>query len=131
MEVPLVSKTLLQVSAAVEAGAGAALILVPSAIAGLLIGGTLDSPTAIIVARLAGAALMTISLICWFASRDSQSRTAAGVVAALLFYNAAAVGVLLYARLGVDLSGPGISPAIALHTALAAWCLACARRTAV
>jgi hypothetical protein len=131
MEVPLVSKTLLQVSAAVEAGAGAALILVPSAIAGLLIGGTLDSPTAIIVARLAGAALMTISLICWFASRDSQSRTAAGVVAALLFYNAAAVGVLLYARLGVDLSGPGISPAIALHAALAAWCLACARRTAV
>lgn len=125
------SRTLFQVSAAVEVGAGAALILAPSAIVGLLIGGTLDSPTALAVARLAGAALVTLGLVCWFASRDSESRAAAGVVAALLFYNAAAVVVLLYARVGADLSGLGLWPALVLHAALAAWCLACLRRTAV
>jgi hypothetical protein len=118
------SKTLLQVSAAVEIGAGAALMLAPSAFVGLLVGGTLDSATALSVARLAGAALVTIGLICWFAGRDSASRAAAGVVASLVFYNAAAVGVLLYARLELGLSGPGIWPAIVLHAALAAWCLA-------
>jgi hypothetical protein len=124
------SKTLLQVSAAVEVGAGVALILVPSAIVDLLIGGMLDSPAALAVARLAGAALVTLGLICWFASRDSASRAAAGVVAALAFYNAAAVGVLLYARFGMDLSAVGLWPAIALHAGLAAWCLACVRRPA-
>jgi hypothetical protein len=125
-----VSRTLLQVSAAVEVAAGAALMLAPSAFVGLLVGGMLDSPTALAVARLAGAALVTIAFMCGFASRDSGSRAAAGVVAALVFYNAAAVGVLLYARLGMDLSGPGTLPAIVLHAGLAAWCLACVTRPA-
>ena len=124
------NKSLLAVSAAVEVGAGAALAVFPVTLVVILIGGTLDSPTALSVARLAGAALVTIGLICWFASRDSGSRAAAGVVAALAFYNAAAVGVLLYARLGMDLSGPGILPAVILHAGLAAWCLACVARPA-
>ena len=78
----------------------------------------------------AGAALFTISLMCWFAGRDPGSRAAAGVVAALVFYNAAAVGILLYALLGMGLSGPGTLPAIILHGGLAAWCLACIARPA-
>jgi hypothetical protein len=123
-----VNKNLFLTSAAVEAGAGIALILAPYAIVSLLIGGTLDSPGAFAVARLAGAALVTLALICWFASRDSASRAAAGVVAALAFYNAAAVGILLYACFGMDLSAPGLWPAIAVHAGLAAWCLACIRR---
>jgi len=125
------NKTLLQVSAAVEVGAGAALALVPTAVVGLLIGGSVDSPTALAVTRLAGAALLTLGLVCWFASRDSESRAAIGVVTAMSFYNAAAAGVLLYARFGAELSGLGLWPAIVLHAALAAWCLAGARRTAV
>lgn len=125
------NRFLLQVIAAVEAGAGAGLILVPSPLVGLLIGGPVDSPTALAVARLAGAALMTLGLVCGFASRDSESRAAIGVVTAMCFYNAAAAGILLYARVGADLSGLGIWPAIVLHAMLAAWCLACARRSAV
>jgi len=121
----------LLISAAVEAAAGAGLLLVPSAAVGLLIGGTLDSPTPLAVARLAGAALVTLGLICWFASRDSLSRTAAGVVAALLFYNAAAVGILLYFSVGVGLTGLGAWPATIVHGALAAWCLACVQRPVV
>ena len=124
------NKSLLTVSAVVEVGAGALLLTVPAMFVALLIGGTLDSPGALAVARLAGAALLTIGFICWFSSRDPGSRTAAGIVGALVFYNAAAVGVLLYARLGMDLSGPGTLPAIVLHAGLAAWCLACVRRPA-
>lgn len=124
-------ESLLKVSAAVETAAGVSLLAVPSTLVGILIGGTLDTSAAIAVARLAGAALMTLGVICWFASRDSASRAAAGVVAALLFYNTAAIGVLLYARLGLDLNGMGIWPAIALHAGLAAWCLARVRRAAV
>jgi hypothetical protein len=123
----VVSKTLLVVSAAVEIGAGVALLTTPLVIVELLIGGTLDSPTALAVARLAGAALVTLGLVCWFASRDSQSRAASGVVAALLFYNTMAVGILLYVRLGLGETGVGTWPAIVLHAALAIWCLACIR----
>lgn len=122
------SRTLLLVSTTAEVVAGAALILAPSALVGLLVGGTLDSPTAFAVARLAGAALVTLGLVCWFASRDPASRAAVGVVASLVFYNAAAASVLLYARLKLSLSGAGIWPAILLHAALAAWCLASLRR---
>lgn len=119
-----VNRILLLVSMTAEVVAGAGLIIVPSALVGLLVGGTLDSPAAFAVARLAGAALVTLGLICWFASRDPASRAAAGIVASLVFYNAAAVCVLLYARLGLGLSGLGIWPAIVLHAALAAWCIA-------
>lgn len=124
-------KILLQLIAAVEAGAGAGLILVPTAIVAFLIGGPVDSPTALVVTRLAGAALVTLGLVCWFASCDSESQVAIGVVTAMTFYNAAAAGLLLFARFGADLSGPGVWPAIVLHGALAAWCLSCVRRTAV
>jgi hypothetical protein len=125
----VVSRTLLLVSAAVEVGAGAALLAVPLVIVALLIGGNIESPTALAVARLAGAALVTLGLICWFASRDPASRVAGGVVAAMLFYNIAAVGILLSVRLGGGPTGLGAWPAIVLHAALAVWCLVCARRT--
>ena len=124
-------KSFLLVSAAVEIAAGAALILVPSAIVGLLIGGTLDSSAAIAVARIAGAALAILGLICWFASRHPESPTAMGVVTALLFYNATIVGILLYENLGHGLNALGIWPAIIVHVALGIWCLASVRPRAV
>jgi hypothetical protein len=120
-------KILLLVSAAVEIGAGAALIVVPPVIVGLLIGGTLDSPAAHAVARIAGAALVMLGVICWFASRHPESPTAMGVVTALLFYNATVVGILLYENLGVGLNALGTWPAIIVHAALAVWCLASIR----
>lgn len=125
------SRTLLIVSAAGEIGAGIAFVTAPIFIVGLLIGGTLDSPAALAVARLAGAALVTLGLACWFASRDSGSAAANGVVAAMLFYNVAVISILLYVRMGLDLAGAGTWPAIVAHAALAAWCLACLRRTRV
>ena len=52
-------KALLSVTAAVEAGAGLALLVFPAAVVGILLGSGDDSRTGLVVARVAGAALST------------------------------------------------------------------------
>ena len=51
-----------------------------------------------------------------------------GMVATMLLYNSVAVAVLTNAGTGARLGGVLTWPAVALHTALAVWCVACLRR---
>jgi len=120
-------KTLLTVTAAVETATGLALLGLPSLVVSLLLGGSLDTPAALVVARVTGAALLSIGVACWLARNDQQSRAATGLIAALLLYNTATIAVLVYAGLGLGLSGIGLWPAVGLHVALAVWCIACLR----
>ena len=122
------TSSLLMVTALVEAPTGLALLASPPLAAGLLLGVSLDAPAALVVGRMAGAALFSLSGACWLARDDGPSRAARGLVAALLLYNGAAVAVLASAAIGETLVGVLMWPALALHTALAAWCLACVRR---
>jgi hypothetical protein len=124
-------KPLLLFSAACEAAIGLALLVSPSVVASLLLGSALDAPGALAVARVAGAALLSLGLACWLASGDGQSHAGRGVVAAMLLYNVGAVLVLAHARLGLGLSGVGLWPAVGLHTALACWCVTCLRSTSI
>lgn len=120
-------KHLFIVTAVVEVGIGIALLLSPSLPVSMLLGASLDTAGATLVARVAGAALLSLGLACWLARDDEQSRAAAGLIAAMLLYNTAAVAVLVYAGIGLGLSGIGLWPAVLLHAALAVWCLACFR----
>jgi hypothetical protein len=124
-------KTLLIVTAVVEAATGLALLGLPSLVVSLLLGGSLDTPAALVVARVTGAALLSLGVACWLARNDEKSRAAVGVVTAMLMYNVAAVAVLAYASIGLGLSGIGLWPAVLLHAALAAWCIACLRNKRV
>jgi hypothetical protein len=120
-------RTLLIVTALLEAPAGFALVASPSLLVSLLIGSPLDTSSGSLVGRLAGVALLTLVLVCWLARNDQQSRVTAGPVTPMLFYNVAVATLLVYARLSLGLSGIGLWPTVALHAALALWCIACLR----
>ena len=120
-------RLLLIVTAGIEAATGLALLGLPSLVVSILLGGSLDTPAALVVARMTGAVLLALGVACWLARNDPQSRAASGLIAALLLYSIAAVAVLVYAGLGLGLSGIGLWPAVVLHVALAVWCIACLR----
>ena len=118
-------KTLHTVSALIEAGAGLALMCCPSAAVAILLGAPLDTPAALTVGHVGGAALLALGIACWLGRADTPSRAARGLVAAMLVYNVAAVAVLAYAGLGYGLHGVALWPAVVLHAAMAVWCITC------
>ncbi len=118
-------KPLLVASAGLETATGLALLVLPSLVASSLLGAPLDMPGGLAVARVAGAALLSLGVACWLARNDGRSRAAVGLVTAMLLYNVAAVAILAFTWFGLGLSAPGLWPAMLLHVALAVWCIAC------
>jgi hypothetical protein len=117
-------KTLLTITAVIEAGAGVALAVAPSPVALLLLGSPLDSPAGLVIGRVLGAALFALGTACWLTREGAPSRTADGMITAMLLYNIAAVALLVHARVGSGMSGMGLWPAVVLHAAMAVWCAA-------
>jgi len=118
-------KPLLIVSTVIEVGAGLGLLLSPSTIVWLLFASSFDSPVESSVARVAGAALLSLGVACWLARQ--QGATARGMVAAMLLYNAAVGAILAAAGGNSDLVGIALWPAVVIHAAMAVWCVACLR----
>jgi len=125
---PMAITNLLTLTALAEAPLGVTLIVSPSFVTGLLLGASLDSPAALIVARVAGAALLSLGIACWLARDDGPSHSARGLIVALLLYNGATIAVLAYAGATMKLAGVLLWPAVGLHAALAASCVANVRR---
>jgi hypothetical protein len=122
-----VARKLLIVTAFVETPIGLMLLLSPQLVSRLLLGASLDPPAALIVGRVAGAALLSLSAACWLARDDGPSLARRGVIAAMLLYNGAAVGVLAHAGTVMGFVGVLMWPAVAVHAALVVWCIACLR----
>ena len=114
-------------TALVETPTGVMLLLSPALVVAFLLGVSLDAPAALIVGRIAGAALLSLGGACWLARNDGPNRAGAGLVAAMLLYNCTAAAVLANAASGVRLVGVLMWPAVALHAVLAVWCIACLR----
>lgn len=113
---------LLKLTAIIEAATGLGLLALPSVVVQLLLGSPLDTSAALILGRVAGAALLALGVACWLASNDAQSRAAGGLVVAMLLYNVAVAAVLAYAGLGLGLHGVALWPAVILHAVMAVWC---------
>jgi hypothetical protein len=115
----------LTVTAFCELGAALALLALPSLAISLLLGSPMNTPGGLVIARMAGVALLSLGVVCWIARSEGGGRTLRGLVAAMLIYNLGAVLVLAHARLGFGLDGVGLWPAVLLHFALSIWCVTC------
>jgi hypothetical protein len=123
------TKALLVVVAVSELVTGVALLVAPSVIVGLLLGATLDYPAAIVVGRVAGAALLAIGLICWLQRDIGRGVAQTGLLVGLLAYNAVVAVLLVYAATVDGMRAIGLWPAVVLHSLLAVWCLLSLRRS--
>jgi hypothetical protein len=112
---------LLIVTAAIELCAGLVLLVKPEIVVSLLFGSTIDVFPAVAIARLTGTALISLGAACWWARNDGRSAASRAIVGAVLFYNAAVVGLVLVGGLGPR--GPILWAAVVLHGAMGIWCI--------
>jgi hypothetical protein len=110
-------------TAAIEAGAGLALLILPSRAVEFLLGAPLESSDAATVARVGGAALLTLGAAFWLARGDVQSRAARGLVSAMVIYNLGVAVILGAAGIRSVRVGVVLWPAVVLHTAMTIWCI--------
>jgi hypothetical protein len=116
---------LLLVTAFIEVGTGLALLVLPAVPFALLLGISVAAPEALLVGRVAGAALLAIGVSCWLARGDRRGPAQLGLLTGVLLYDGAAAALLGYAGLVLGMAGIALWPAVVLHTALAVWCALC------
>ena len=108
------------VTAVLESVAGLTLLVAPAVFIRLLFGSTVDVFPAAGVARLTGAALLSLGAACWWARHEERSATSRALVGGMLIYNATVVPLVIAGALGA--LGPLQWAAVVLHGALAIWC---------
>ena len=91
-------KALLFLTSLFEISTGILLLIIPNWIVSILLGTNLSSTESFVVARLAGAALFTLALMCYFTMRDIERNVTKSIVAAMFFYNIIDAAILLAAR---------------------------------
>ncbi len=120
-------KTLLLVTALVEAPFGFVLIVIPSLAMSMFLGSPLSTAVEAALARSFGIAALALGLASWWARRESQTGAPRGLVAALLVYNVAIATLLSSIPFASPVTGMALWPAVLLHVVLAIWCIACLR----
>ena len=123
---PSVGK-LLVATALLELGAGLGLLAAPALVVMLLLGSRDPAPDTLVVARVAGAGLLAIALVCRLARDDPGSRSRHGLLWGIFVYNLGASVVLALAGFMLESVGVALWPVVVLHAIMAAWCAASAR----
>ena len=113
--VPISPGRIVAFSVITEAATGLALMVVPAIVFSLLIGGALPD-SAVPVTRVAGIALLSLSIACW------PERVTASVPAmnGLLIYNALVAIYLGYVGAALNMGGVLLWPAVVIHAIVAA-----------
>lgn len=117
----------LLVTAVAEVLTGLFLLLWPAVPLALLLGVPVAAPEALLVARVAGTALIAIGVTSGLARYDAGSPALRAVLSGILLYDLAVAAVLAYAGIGLQLRGILLWPAVLAHAALAIWCVLCFR----
>lgn len=112
-------KLLFIVVAVFEGLTGIVLLFAPGAASAKLLGTAIEGNAAFVVARVLGAALISIAIICARAATGERGSTSLGIVAGLLFYNAVVGAVLVYAGVQLRMQSALLWPTIVTHNLLA------------
>src|SRR5271165_5847753 len=99
-------------AAMAEAATGVALIVVPSLVAGLLLGAE-PSGVGIALGRVAGMSLLSLGIACWPGKEPTRA-----AICAMAAYGLFATLYLLYLGIRGEWVGPLLWPAVALHAVL-------------
>jgi hypothetical protein len=113
----------LAVTAVLEAATGVGILAQPSLVFSVILGSSLDSVAALVVARVAGVALLALGLACWLARDDEGARAVRGLVGAMALYNAGVLAILLHATLVWGVSGTALWPIVVGHAVMGFWCI--------
>jgi hypothetical protein len=107
-------RSVLGIAAAVEAVTGLLLLIVPHLLAKLLLG-VEATAVAVIIARIAGVALLSLGIGCWFGRQEASGGWA---LAAMLLYNVLVTLYLAWVGLGAEFVGVLLWPAVVAHAIL-------------
>jgi len=113
--------TLLRVTAAFEVATAAGLLIAPALMLALLFGPTPDTASSLLLARLFGSPLLSLSAMCWAASSGPRGPAVLSHVAAMLLYNVIVAALLVCSATILGLAGVVLWPAVAAHALLAGW----------
>jgi hypothetical protein len=118
-------KNFLLTTALLEASAGIGLLFLPDQASALLLSpNVVNQISTEIIARIAGAALLTLGAANWFSQYDTSSNAARGLAGSMIIYNVGTVGVLTMASFQLQPVGAALWPAVALHSAMSVWSIA-------
>jgi hypothetical protein len=107
-------RSVLGVAAAVEAVTGLFLLAFPHLLAKLLLGVAVTG-VSIVIGRVAGIALLSLGVGCWF---GRQELSCGWALAAMLLYNALVTLYLAFVGLGTEFVGVLLWPAVVVHAVL-------------
>lgn len=111
------------VTAVLETFAGLVLLMKPSFFAILCFREFIDQSSGLLVARVAGIAIISLGVACWFARDDGHSPAASSVAIGMSIYNIGVAGIFAYAGMVLRMHGMALWPATALHFVMFVWCV--------